>query len=122
MHIDMNAFSRVSSSRPTGTARKPIAVIAPADGGHTASYEAAPSGEDRDEHLAGPAGLSADHLRGRDNRKYADTSTRIVAMMRDYTPLWRCSPSTRRSSMSPAPEPVRQRGTDCLPAQGSHPP
>ena len=90
MHIDMNAFfASVEQQTDPELRGKPIAVIGT---GRTvvttASYEARAFGV--------KTGMNTWQARQAcpqilfvvgDNRKYADTSTRIIAMMRDYTPL-----------------------------------
>jgi len=90
LHIDMNAFfASVEQQADPALRGKPVAVIGT---GRTvvttASYEARAFGV--------KTGMNTWQARQAcpqlifvvgDNRKYADTSTRIVAMMRDYTPL-----------------------------------
>ncbi len=90
LHIDMNAFfASVEQQTDPALRGKPIAVIGT---GRTvvttASYEARAFGV--------KTGMNTWQARQAcpqiifvvgDNRKYTDTSTRIVAMMRDYTPL-----------------------------------
>ncbi len=90
MHLDMNAFfASVEQQTHPELRGKPIAVIGT---GRTvvttASYEARAFGV--------KTGMNTWQARQAcpqiifvvgDNRKYADTSTRIVAMMREYTPL-----------------------------------
>ena len=90
MHIDQNAFfASVEQQTDPELRGKPIAVIGT---GRTvvttASYEARAFGV--------KTGMNTWQARQAcpqlifvvgDNRKYADTSTRIVAMLRDYTPL-----------------------------------
>lgn len=90
MHIDMNAFfASVEQQTDPELRGKPIAVIGT---GRTvvttASYEARAFGV--------KTGMNTWQARQAypqiifvvgDNRKYADTSSRIIAMMRDYTPL-----------------------------------
>ena len=90
MHLDMNAFFASVEQQTNPELRgQPIAVIG---SGRTvvttASYEARACGV--------KTGMNTWQARQAcpqiifvvgDNRKYADTSTRIVAMMRDYTPL-----------------------------------
>jgi DNA polymerase-4 len=90
MHIDMNAFfASVEQQSDPELRGKPIAVIGT---GRTvvttASYEARVFGV--------KTGMNTWQARQAcpqiifvvgDNRKYADTSTRIVAMMHNYTPL-----------------------------------
>ena len=90
LHVDMNAFfASVEQQANPALRNKPIAVIG---SGRTvvttASYEARAFGV--------KTGMNTWQARQvcpqitfvvGDNRKYADTSTRIVAMMRDYTPL-----------------------------------
>lgn len=90
MHIDMNAFFASVEQQCNPELRgKPIAVIG---SGRTvvttASYEARAFGV--------KTGMNTWEARQAcpqiifvvgDNRKYADTSTRIIAMMGDYTPL-----------------------------------
>jgi DNA polymerase-4 len=90
LHLDMNAFfASVEQQTDPALRGKPIAVIGT---GRTvvttASYEARAFGV--------KTGMNTWQARQvcpqitfvvGDNRKYTDTSTRIVAMMRDYTPL-----------------------------------
>jgi DNA polymerase-4 len=90
LHVDMNAFfASVEQQTDPALRGKPIAVIG---SGRTvvttASYEARAFGV--------KTGMNTWQARQAcpqiifvvgDNRKYTDTSTRIVAMMRDYTPL-----------------------------------
>jgi DNA polymerase-4 len=90
MHLDMNAFfASVEQQTDPRLRGQPIAIIGR---GRTvvttASYEARAFGV--------KTGMNTWQARQAcpqlifvvgDNRKYADTSTRIVAMMRDYTPL-----------------------------------
>lgn len=90
LHIDMNAFfASVEQQTDPALRGKPIAVIGR---GRTvvttASYEARAFGV--------KTGMNTWQARQAcpqiifvvgDNRKYTDTSTRIVAMMHDYTPL-----------------------------------
>ena len=90
MHIDMNAFfASVEQQTDPELRGKPIAVIGT---GRTvvttASYEARAFGVKTGMNTwqACQACPQLIFVVG-DNRKYADTSTRIVAMMRDYTPL-----------------------------------
>ncbi len=90
MHIDMNAFFASVEQQTNPELRgKPIAVIGT---GRTvvttASYEARAFGVKTGMNTwqARQACPQITFVVG-NNRKYADTSTRIVAMMRDYTPL-----------------------------------
>jgi len=90
LHLDMNAFfAAVEQQADPALRGKPIAVIGT---GRTvvttASYEARAYGV--------KTGMNTWQARQAcpqiifvvaDNRKYTDTSTRIVAMLRDYTPL-----------------------------------
>jgi DNA polymerase-4 len=90
MHVDMNAFfASVEQQADPALRGKPIAVIGT---GRTvvttASYEARAFGVKTGMNTwqARQACPQITFVVG-DNRKYAATSTRIVAMMRDYTPL-----------------------------------
>jgi DNA polymerase-4 len=90
MHLDMNAFfASVEQQTNPALRGRPIAVIGT---GRTvvttASYEARAFGVKTGMNTwqARQACPQITFVVG-DNRKYADTSTRIVAMMRDYTPL-----------------------------------
>lgn len=90
MHLDMNAFfASVEQQANPGLRGQPIAVIGR---GRTvvttASYEARAFGVKTGMNTwqARQACPQVIFVVG-DNRKYADTSTRIIAMLRDYTPL-----------------------------------
>jgi DNA polymerase-4 len=90
LHIDMNAFfAAVEQQSDPALRGKPVAVIGT---GRTvvttASYEARAFGVKTGMNTwqARQACPQITFVVG-DNRKYTDTSTRIVAMMRDYTPL-----------------------------------
>src|SRR5512145_2430692 len=90
MHIDMNAFFASVEQQSNPELRgKPIAVIGT---GRTvvttASYEARKFGVKTGMNTW-QARQACPHITFvvGDNRKYADTSTRIIAMMRNYTPL-----------------------------------
>jgi DNA polymerase-4 len=90
LHIDMNAFfASVEQQSDPALRGRPIAVIGT---GRTvvttASYEARAFGVKTGMNTwqARQACPQLTFVVG-DNRKYTDTSTRIVAMMRDYTPL-----------------------------------
>ena len=90
MHLDMNAFFAAVEQQSNPALRgKPIGVIGT---GRTvvttASYEARKFGVKTGMNTwqAKQACPQIIFVVG-DNRKYADTSTRIVAMMREYTPL-----------------------------------
>ncbi len=90
MHVDMNAFfASVEQQANPALRGRPIAVIGT---GRTvvttASYEARAFGV-RTGMNTWQARQACPHITFvvGDNRKYAHTSARIVAMMRDYTPL-----------------------------------
>lgn len=90
LHLDMNAFfAAVEQQRDPALRGRPIGVIG---SGRTvvttASYEARAFGVKTGMNTwqARQACPQITFVVG-DNRRYADTSTKIVAMMRDYTPL-----------------------------------